>query len=346
MGAAAAAGAIAAGAALMGTASGSVATTSRHHTTTAHHAVSHIDYMEPLRLHSGVQAMAVSQPQLQYGGGVGGVGVETAPKVFIVFVGTQWGTAKLVTGTLTFTQDPSHMAPVVQHFLRGLYGTKDNWSTSTTQFCQGVAAGTQQCGVNGVHTVHPTVSPVSGVWYDNVALGLHPTETKIRAEAVRAALHFGKSSPASNASTQYVMVLPHGITPSGFKTQYCAWHSSGLTSVGNIAYTQLPYLPDAGFGCGQNFVNAGTAGKLDGVSIVEGHEYAETVSDQFPMGGWLDASGEENGDKCAWIASGPGKSANITLATGTFAVQSLWSNDANGGTGGCSIFYNAPTDQG
>jgi serine protease len=95
-----------------------------------------------------------------------------------------------------------------------------------------------------------------------------------------------------------------------------------------------------GSSCGQNFVNSGAAGTLDGVSIVEGHEYAETLTDAYPAGGWTDSIGYENGDKCAWITAGhQGASQNITLATGTFAVQSTYANDYNNGAGGCEISH-------
>ncbi|MDQ6615930.1 MAG: Ig domain-containing protein [Actinomycetota bacterium] len=104
----------------------------------------------------------------------------------------------------------------------------------------------------------------------------------------------------------------------------------------------MPYLTDAGSGCGENFVNPGSAGTLDGISIVGGHEYAEVITDQFPNGGWLDTqpNPNENGDLCSWI-QGPsqGASRNLTLATGTFAVQSTWANDFNGGTGGCLVSH-------
>ena len=56
-------------------------------------------------------------------------------------------------------------------------------------------------------------------------------------------------------------------------------------------------------------------------------------------GGWLDSRGAENGDKCAWISSGQGAASNIHLSTGTFPVQSLWSNAFNGGSGGCVLSY-------
>jgi serine protease len=86
-----------------------------------------------------------------------------------------------------------------------------------------------------------------------------------------------------------------------------------------------------------NFVNTSNNsfgnGYFDGFSIVGGHEYAETITDPFPSTGWLDSSGAENGDKCAWISSGQGAAANISLGVNSFAVQSLWSNALNVGAG-------------
>ena len=90
------------------------------------------------------------------------------------------------------------------------------------------------------------------------------------------------------------------------KTRLLGSMNTFTSSNGLLSYTLIPYIPDAGSSCGQNFVNSGSAGTLDGVTIVEGHEYAETVTDQFPNGGWLDSGGSEIGDKCAWISSGQG----------------------------------------
>jgi hypothetical protein len=121
-------------------------------------------------------------------------------------------------------------------------------------------------------------------------------------------------------------------TPSG---DYCAWH----TNSGNgETFTNLPYQLDAGAGCGQNFINSGSAGTYDGFSVVGGHEYAETITDPAPVSGWFDASdnisGGEIGDKCAWGGGnwgGNDPAGDVTLSTGTFAMQSLWSN----ATGSC-----------
>jgi serine protease len=68
----------------------------------------------------------------------------------------------------------------------------------------------------------------------------------------------------------------------------------------------------------------------------------EEITDMRPSTGWLDTSGEENADKCAWISSGQGAMGNLTLSTGTFAVQSTWSNAFGGGSGGCVLHNSAP----
>ncbi len=92
-----------------------------------------------------------------------------------------------------------------------------------------------------------------------------------------------------------------------------------------------------GASCGANFNGLGPDA---GITIVGGHEFAETETDIFPAGGWLDSSGYENGDKCAWISSGQGALGNITGNAGErFAVQSLWSNAFNSGAGGCVLSY-------
>jgi hypothetical protein len=84
------------------------------------------------------------------------------------------------------------------------------------------------------------------------------------------------------------------------------------------------------------FLNHDARGVLDAFSIVAGHEYAETLTDQFPRGGWTNpVSGDEVADTCAWIASGPGRAANLSLPTGKFAMQSMWSND----TSACEISH-------
>jgi len=264
---------------------------------------------------------------LSYHGGVGGIGVETSPKVYLVVWGSQWN-----------GNDPSGEVAILQKFLAGTMGS--SWLKSVSQYCQNVAAGTTNCsGVAGA-VFASNSGAFAGTWTDNgSAAPSHPTQSQLAAEAVKAAGQFGNTTAAKNATTQYVIATATGNSSSGFGTQYCAYHSSTSSTVGTVAYTNLPYITDAGASCGANFVNSGTAGLTDGVTIVEGHELAETATDQFPNGGWLDGRGAENGDKCAWISSGQGASQNVNFGGSSYAVQSLWSNAFNGGAGGCVISY-------
>jgi serine protease len=258
---------------------------------------------------------------LYYHGGVGGIGVETAPKVYLVLWGAQWN-----------SNDPSGEAAILESFYSGVGGS--SWLNSVTQYCQGAAIATGTVFCNGAGTPAGNQSDIyGGVWADNeTSAPSRPSQSQLAAEAVRAAAHFLNTTTGSNATVQYVIATASGNNATGFGTQYCAWHSSTSSTYGNIAYTNLPYMTDAGGSCGANFNGLGPNA---GITIVGGHELAETITDQFPNGGWLDSNGAENGDKCAWITSGQGASANTSLSTGTFPVQSLWSNAFNSGAGGC-----------
>lgn len=299
-----------------------------------------VHYIEPgqpsVLLHPTVEAQRQwrhSQPVVQaastandlsYHGGTGGIGVEPKPVVYLVLWGSQWN-----------NNDPSGESALLQSFFGSLSGS--GWSNDNTQYCQGVASGTYYC--NGAGTAAGNTITFAGVWADNASSApSRPRQSQIAAEAARAATYFGNTTASSNASVQYVIATAHGNNAQGFGTQYCAWHSSTSSSSGTLAYTNLPYITDAGASCGANYNGLGPNA---GITIVEGHEFSETVTDQFPNGGWLDSGGSETGDKCAWIATGSqGASANYTFPNGkTFPVQSLWSNAYNGGAGGCVLSY-------
>jgi hypothetical protein len=266
-----------------------------------------VDDMKRFREANPHLKAASTSNDLTYHGGVGGIGVETAPKVFLVLWGSQWNNG-----------DPSGEASILQNFYSGAGGS--SWLNSVTQYCQGVATGTVFCNGSGQAAGNQS-GILGGVWFDNAsAAPSKPRQSQFAAEAVRAAQHFFNTTASSNASVQYVIATATGNNSSGFGRQFCAYHSSTSSSVGNVAYTNLPYITDAGASCGANFNGLGADA---GITIVAGHEMGETITDQFPSGGWLDSSGAENGDKCAWISSGQGAAADVTLSTGTFAVQSL-----------------------
>ncbi len=292
-----------------------------------------------------------SANNLVFAGGIDGIGVTIGvPKVYLVFWGSGWGTQGTdANGNLTFGNDPSAGAPKLQNMFKGLGTGGELWSGIATQYCEGVAAGTQICGGSGTHVGMPTAGVLAGVWYDNSAVALTTTANQIGNEAIAAAGHFGNTTPALNRSAQYVILSATGYHPDSFNSplQWCAWHDwngdpyVGSTSpYGDIAFSNMPYVMDAGASCGANFVNAGTAGATDGYTIVEGHEYMETITDQNPAGGYTDSAGAENGDKCAWVSPGvQGGAGNVAMGNGTYPEQGGWSNDSLGGTGQCEIAH-------
>jgi hypothetical protein len=236
--------------------------------------------------------------------------VAVTPKVYLVLWGSQWST------------DPARAKPALQSFFKGLYGSADPWGQILDQYCQGLAAGTINCGSSGTHIQHPTSTPLAGVWSDNAkAAPTTATIAQIAAEAASAATHFGNTTQTSNLNTQYVIASPHGTHPNRFPNSgFCAWHASANTTDGTIAYTNLPYVPDIGNGGCTTLIPSHL---LDGYFSTETHEYAETLSDMWPGNGWLDSGGNEIGDKCQNL------DAYEKLSTGTFDVQGLWSNSSN-----------------
>jgi hypothetical protein len=361
-GAISAAVALAAGVAAMlpATAAGALGQVSQHdQTTSAISSTTHsyrrglVPTLGWLRSHPEAAGSAASRTgtsapaPLQYGGGNNGVGVMTGPeRVYLVFWGSQWGKESTNSaGDVAFTGDPKGLAPRLESFFKGLGTGGETWSGMITQYCQGVAMGSTSCPTGTYHVAYPTGGAFAGAWEDTSATAPSTASAaQIAAEAVKAATHFGKTTAAANRDAEYFVVSPTGTDPDQYKTSsFCAWHdytgAFGVAAPNNeIAFTNLPYLPDVGTGCGANFVNPGAAGELDGVTIVASHEYAETATDQFPFGGWVDANGEEAADKCAWIRAGNGRVKDIHFTTGTFPVQGIWANDAPGG-GACEITH-------
>jgi len=264
-------------------------------------------------------ATAGTGNNLVYGGGR----VATSPAVYLVFWGSQWSRT-----------DP--YATYLQNFLKGL-NAGDGWTNVVHQYCEGVPPGTVFCGTSGMHIGATSGALVKGIWWDNAlpavpyTSGLlnDPAVDAMASEAVTAAQHFGNTAPGANVNAQYVIALPPHTPSPGEGVLYCSYHSSVGSNYGQIAYTNLPYQNDVGSLCWQGAVNS--PGTYDGVSIVEGIEFIDTITDMDPPTGWVDATGQEAAEKCA----GVGPMGDITTATGTFAVRSIWSNEANGGAGAC-----------
>lgn len=231
--------------------------------------------------------------------------IQPAPTFYLVFWGAAWMDTSATGG------DPDGMKATVLRFARALGGSR--WLNTTTQYFdpRGEFVG------NG-----PALA--GGELDDAGAPPAVPEPADLAAEAAKAAAHFGDYSVNAN----YFVLTPHGVVPAGFGTAYCAWHSYAPAGGGSVPFTNLPYLPDGGPGCGANMANSGPSGLLDGVSMVLGHEQAETETDPF-IDAWYDAAGAEIADKCVWLDIADNPNA------GGFPTQPLWSNRSSG----CVQYY-------
>jgi serine protease len=246
------------------------------------------------------------------------------PKLYVVFWGSTWPSNATEQEVLSYELN----------FLGGLGASGDTWSLTNSQYADGT--GNPTFGQKElVASIYDTSNPPSEVFPSDIA-----------SEAAAAASSMGVTDLAD---AQVIVLSQSGTCFSdGFAGSscqpvppaYCAWHSATAFASGLLSYTNMPYSLDAGGSCGENFINSGSAGTFDGFSIVGGHEWAETVTDPQPSSGYRDlsdsVSGGEIGDKCAWgglIWGSSDPDGNVTLSTGTFAMQSLWSN----ATGNCAM---------
>jgi hypothetical protein len=268
--------------------------------------------------------------------------VQVTPKIYLVLWG--WGEPGAFNHTgAGSANDPDGVAALMTRFIAAIGGT--SWGNISAQYYQSNYNGT-------FSNVGNPKQELAGVWHDDTTPihdNLSPQE--LAQEAARGAQHFGVSA---TANVNIVVATPQMYNDAGFnQNSYCAWHDyttpvayPGVTP--GLPFTNMPYILNAGGGCGQDFVNPAPAGDKDGVTIVLGHEIAEALTDPgaeesaglVQYGAWFDYQGWEMGDKCAWVGDGlqiPGSPFNMVGNDGrTYPVQTLWSNQALSGAGYCS----------
>lgn len=214
-----------------------------------------------------IAAFASSRPQYQGGP------IQTQPEIYIDFWGPGW------------SRDPLGEHAYLINFVSSINGSK--WLEILGQY----RAGWQ-------HTTY------KGSWSDpdpSHRPGPDPSQSAIKAEATRAAHHFGISN---NHNIQIIIALPYG----GTCRPYHAWDSD----VG-VAFVAYPYNGDP-------FPNHN--GRCAGGAQTISHEIAEVMTD--PEVGVHDAWQPEVADPC------DGDARSVTMPNGkTFYVQAVWSNRAN-----------------
>jgi hypothetical protein len=111
---------------------------------------------------------------------------------------------------------------------------------------------------------------------------------------------------------------------------YCAYHSWFYAQGAPVLYAVHPFVAGV-HSCDMGESPTGTS--VDAVLNVVSHEHNEILTDPTG-GGWYDATGDENGDKCAWTFGttlGPsGALFNQTIGGASYLLQEEWSNQDSG----------------
>ncbi|KAH6566381.1 hypothetical protein BASA60_009516 [Batrachochytrium salamandrivorans] len=156
--------------------------------------------------------------------------------------------------------------------------------------------------------------------------------------------HISSGALPENADAVYFVLTANDVTedirtdigPGSFCKDYCGYHvSTTLTSGTRVFYAMAGNPPAACLsGCAppnnQNSSPNGDVG-VDAMLSVLAHELAEAVSDPQSDGtrAWQDASGAENGDKCAYTygstsTDSNGASYNVGWNNRNYMIQQNW----------------------
>ncbi len=221
---------------------------------------------------AGAQRQVSPDIMLTYFGGP----VLVKPKIYLIF----WGFQKY--------GDPDGVAKLLKQYAKAI--GHSGHDAIYTQYYETVSS-------NNINIKNQR-SQFGGAWDDETnAVPSSPSDAQVAQEALNGVAHFGTFDP--NGS--YVVATPHGHNSPGFGSSFCAYHSAAYSGANTVSYTNLPYMPDAN-DCGGNFITppSDEQGVDEGVTIVEGHEYGESVTDPVPGSGWYNFADGEIGDICAW----------------------------------------------
>jgi hypothetical protein len=143
---------------------------------------------------------------------------------------------------------------------------------------------------------------------------------------VNNAVNAGKL-PFDQSGVYFVLTSSNVTARSGFCTQYCGWHTAGNGTAGRLRYSFVGNANRCLNSCAAQTTSPNGNPGVDAMLSVVAHELEEATTDPDPRSGWVDASGAENADKCAWTFGhfqyqvANGSWANMRLGTRDFLIQ-------------------------
>jgi hypothetical protein len=141
--------------------------------------------------------------------------------------------------------------------------------------------------------------------------------------------------PKDTDGVYFVLTSSDVTETSGFCTQYCGWHSHASIGGSDLKIAFVGNSDQCPNACEEQAKSPNGDSGADAMASIMAHETNEAISDP-DLNAWYDASGNENGDKCAWkwgpVTGTLGNGAyNMTVAAHHWLIQMNWENARGGG---------------
>lgn len=235
------------------------------------------------------------------------------------------------------TGAPTHVSATYNSLIQRYFGDVggNGLYKNNTQYYQ-VVSGVTQFIVNkssfGSAWVDTSAYPASGC-VDTATPGNCVSDAQIHAEVVKAMSANGWTGGLKHEFFVFTS-YGEGSCASGTScafTAYCAYHGHFTSNSQTVLYANMPYTGTSLQGCG---VSQSPNNDFDADSTINvtSHEQMETVTDPR-LNAWYDSSGEEIGDKCAWVfgtLSLDGGKANEEWNGHFYILQEEWDNKVSG----------------
>jgi hypothetical protein len=201
-------------------------------------------------------------------------------------------------------------------------GTQGNPFSVDTQYYDNSGAGGSKSYVpynvtNEGHFLDTDPYPTTG----NCTVAAAPCLTDAQLQAELTSYITAHSLPTT-LNTEYFILTPQGVnscfasnsSSSGCAySGYCGYHGDMTVSGNSITYANMPWSYNES-GCDVNLafgVGYPNSDYVDATVGIFSHELSETMTDP-ELDAWYDSSGNEIGDKCAYIYGGGGGLGNAT----------------------------------
>ena len=233
----------------------------------------------------------------------------------------QKGAAGAATSSSNLVDHGGEITPT-SHTYAIFWGPSGAWSGDVVGGIGNFFSGLNGSSFLGIAQQYMRGASVSSTFAGAVSDPSSPPKRVSASTLANEVVKLGLPLDKSNIYFVYTSNFPNG---GGF----CAWHSYATVGGQNLAVAYMPNTTGvAGCDPGNLFGLSGSEG-LRSLANVTSHEFMEAITDTWPSSqtyGWIDGSGSEIGDKCAWQFSSP-----VTLSNKfTWQLQEEWSNSTSG----------------